>query len=299
MKILVTGANGQVGWELARRGEGHGFEVLALDRTALDITNAFQVANVVCRPDLSLVVNAAAYTGVDRAEEEPALAFAANSEGPANLASACAGAGIPLIHLSTDYVFDGRKQGLYKETDPVCPLGVYGRSKAEGEREVRARLQEHIILRTSWVYGVHGQNFVKTMLRLGQEKRVVRVVADQYGCPTWAADLAEAILALGVQIATGDSVAWGTYHYCGEGVTSWYGLATAIFDLAKNYIPLAVEKVEPISTAEYPTRAGRPANSALDCSLLKRTFGVQPRPWQESLAAAIGQILADSEGKGY
>ena len=167
MKILVTGANGQLGWELSRGGTRKGFDILALDRATLDITDQSAVNREVSGSGASVVVNAAAYTAVDQAESEPELAYAVNRDGPAYLASACAEAGVPLFHISTDYVFDGRKKSPYVETDAVSPLGVYGKSKAEGEVEVRSLLRQHIIVRTSWVYGVHGNNFVKTMLRLG------------------------------------------------------------------------------------------------------------------------------------
>ena len=293
MRILLTGANGQVGWELSNRGAKRGLEILALDRSALDITDQVSVSEEVNRPGVSLVVNAAGYTAVDQAESEPDLAFAVNRDGPADLASACGKAGIPLVHISTDYIFDGQKQGAYLETDPVSPLSVYGKSKAAGEVEVRKHLKEHFILRTGWVYGVHGHNFVKTMLRLGREREVVQVVTDQYGCPTYAADLAETILRIAAQFLEGGQVHWGTYHYCGKGVTSWYGFAEQIFALARENVFLKVRRIEPITTAEYPTLAKRPASSVLDCSLVKRHFDIAPKPWHESLARMLQQVLLD------
>jgi len=292
MKILVTGAHGQVGWELVRRGENRGLAVQATDVDVFDITDARAVEERVCGQGLALVINCAAYTAVDRAESEPELALAVNRDGPACLAAACGKARIPLIHISTDYVFDGRKESPYREPDPVSPLGVYGRSKAEGEREVRSRLREHIILRTSWVYGVHGQNFVKTMLRLGQERQVLRVVDDQRGCPTNAADLADVILAIAGKC---DRNAWGTYHYSGKGATTWHGFAEAIFAEARKYTSLSVERVEPIPSAQYPTPAKRPANSVLDCSLFTSTFGIEPRPWRESLAEVIHGLFSQGQ----
>lgn len=287
MRILVTGANGQVGWELARRGARKGFDILALDHATLDITDSSAVNREVSGSGASVVVNAAAYTAVDQAESESELAFAANRDGPAYLASACAEAGIPLVHISTDFVFDGEKKGPYLETDQDSPLSVYGKSKAAGEVAVRERLREHIILRTSWVYGVHGRNFVKTMLRLGREKDVIQVVADQYGCPTYAADLADAILKIAAQMQDNSEITWGTYHYCGKGVTSWHGLGEATLSLAKKYTSLRVKTIEAIRTAEYPTPAKRPFNSALDCSLVEKTFNIHPKPWRESLAQMI------------
>jgi dTDP-4-dehydrorhamnose reductase len=299
MRILLTGANGQVGWELSSRSGQQGFEVLALGRSDLDITDQVSVRRQVNRSGVSLVVNAAGYTAVDQAESEPELAFAVNRDGPAYLASACEKVGIPLVHISTDYVFDGQKQESYLVSDPVSPMGVYGKSKAAGEGAVREHLPEHVILRTSWIYGIRGDNFVKTMLRLGREREVVHVVADQYGCPTYAADLAEAILRIAAHVLEGRQVHWGTYHYCGQGVTSWHGFAEAIFNLARKYIPLKVKKTEAVTTAAYPTAAKRPANSVLDCSLFRSHFGFAPKPWNESLARMLDQVLSGKkERKG-
>ena len=287
MRVLVTGAKGQVGRELVGRRVQYDFEIIGLDRSALDITDQDSVKREVNRSGVSLVVNGAAYTSVDRAESEPEIAFSVNGDGPTHLASVCAEAGIPLVHISTDYVFDGRKTGPYLETDPVSPLGIYGESKAAGEAGVRTHLQEHIILRTAWVYGMHGGNFVKTMLRLGREREVIQVVADQYGCPTYAADIAETILQIAAQILKGQQVTWGTYHYCGKGVTTWHGFAEAIFAVAKQYTNLTVKKVEPITTADYPTPAKRPANSVLDYSLLTERFNITPGSWTERLASML------------
>ena len=297
MRILLTGANGQVGWELSNRGGQRGFEVLALDRADLDITDPVSVSREVNRPGVSLVVNAAGYTAVDEAESEPELAFAVNRDGPSYLASACGKAGIPLVHISTDYVFDGRKEGAYLVTDPVSPLSVYGKSKAAGEVEVREHLKEHLILRTGWLYGVHGDNFVKTMMRLGREREVIQVVDDQYGCPTYAADLAETILRIATQFLEGGQVHWGTYHYCGKGVTSWHGFAEEIFRLASGYESLKVKRVEPISTSEYPTSAKRPTSSILDCSVLANTFNIHPQPWAESLARMLEVLFSVEKSK--
>jgi len=297
MRILLTGANGQVGRELSNRGGQRGFEVLALDRSDLDITDPVAVGREVNRSGVSLVVNAAGYTAVDEAESEPELAFGVNRDGPAYLASACEKVGIPLVHISTDYVFDGQKQGAYFETDPVSPLSVYGKSKAAGEVEVRECLREHFILRTGWVYGVHGHNFVKTMLRLGREREVIQVVDDQYGCPTYAADLAETILRIAAQLQEGRQIIWGTYHYCGKGVTSWHGFAEEIFRLASEYASLKVKRVEPISTSEYPTPAQRPSSSILDCSVLAKTFNIHPQPWAESLAHMLEVLFSVENSK--
>ena len=291
MKILAIGSNGQLGWELCTRGKNHGFDITPLDIPEFDITDHAVVKKAVKQPDISLVINASAYTAVDKAESEPELAFAINRNGPAYLASSCAEAGIPLIHISTDYVFDGTKEGPYLETDPVSPLGVYGKSKAEGEAKVRDILKEHIIIRTAWLYGIHGNNFVKTMLRLGKEKETLRVVADQYGCPTCAADLAEAILTIAGQIKERHDIHWGTYHYCAEGKTTWHGFAEKIFELARQYDSFSIKKVEPIATAEYPTPAKRPLNSVMDCSMLTKNFGVSPAQWHESLLSMVYEMF--------
>lgn len=299
MKILVTGANGQVGWELSRRGGQKGLDIVALDRAALDITDQTSIRRETERLNVDLVINAAAYTAVDRAESESELAFSINRDGPAYLAFACAEAGVPLFHISTDYVFDGRKQAPYVETDPTSPLGVYGKSKAEGEVEIRSVLRQHMIVRASWVYGVQGRNFVKTMLRLGREEETVRVVADQHGCPTYAADLADAILKIASQFLQGEQITWGTYHYCGKGVTTWHRFAQAIFDLAAKYTSFRVKKVIPISTAEYPTLAKRPTNAVLDCSLIEKTFNISPKPWRQSLSQMIKILFSVEESRNY
>jgi dTDP-4-dehydrorhamnose reductase len=295
MRVLVIGANGQLGWELCRRGGEQGFDIVALDLPEFDITDLSGVKKGLNKAGASLVINAAAYTAVDQAESEPELAFAVNRDGPAYVASSCAEVGIPLIHISTDYVFDGTKKGPYSETDPVSPLGLYGKSKAAGETEVREHLPEHIILRTAWLYGARGNNFVKTMLRLGKDKEVLRVVADQYGCPTYAADLAEAIWSIAAQIDEGFDVMWGTYHYCGRGVTTWHGFAEKIFDLAKQHDTFMVRKVVPVTTAEYPTAAKRPKNSVLNCSLITKHFGISPRSWRTSLSHMINLMLETGE----
>ena len=287
MKLLVIGENGQLGWEVYRKGKKQGIDVLGLDLPEFDVTEPSNVKKAVHQAGVSLVINASAYTAVDTAESEPELAFAVNRDGPSYLAASCAEIGIPLIHISTDYVFDGNKKGLYLETEPVSPLGIYGKSKAAGETEIRNNLKEHIIIRTAWLYGLHGNNFVKTMLGLGKEKEALSVVADQYGCPTYAADLADAILTIATQISEHRDVIWGTYHYCGKGVTTWHGFAQAIFDLANQYDTFQVKKVVPITTSEYPTPAKRPANSGMDCSLITKNFGISLRPWQESLADMV------------
>jgi len=290
MQLLVTGSDGQLGWELCRQGKDRGYDLIPLDLPVFDITDQHAVYSAVSRSNADIVINAAAYTAVDKAESEIDIAFAVNRDGPSYLASACAEVHIPLIHISTDYVFDGSKEGPYLETDLAAPIGVYGKSKAEGEDKVRSNLKEHIIIRTSWLYGVHGNNFVKTMLRLGKEREELRVVDDQHGCPTFAADLAEAVLTVASLIDKGEIISWGTYHYCGDGRTTWFSFASKIFEIAKTYDTFKLKKLIPISTSEYPTPAKRPANSVLDCTLLERNFGISPKPWSESLARMISEL---------
>ncbi|MDQ6997741.1 MAG: dTDP-4-dehydrorhamnose reductase [Mariprofundus sp.] len=289
MKLLITGAKGQLGSELVRLGSNH--ELLAVDHDGLDICNADAVnllMNDFC-PDV--VVNAAAYTAVDRAESDRDAAFAVNRDGPANLAKACERVGIPLIHVSTDYVFDGSKIGSYVEDDPVCPLGVYGASKLAGEQAIQEHCSHHIILRTSWVFSAHGHNFVKTMLRLGSNKSELSVVADQHGCPTAAAELARGIYAL-MDSGLDDSV-WGIYHFCQPDPATWYSFAESIFDAAaRQGHDLKLNRLNAIVTSDYPTLAKRPANSALDCSKFESVFEVMIKPWRESLVEVVNELKA-------
>jgi dTDP-4-dehydrorhamnose reductase len=298
--IAIIGSNGQLGWELVRQGGSLGFNMAALDLAEIDITRPESIAGCLTPGAMQLVVNAAAYTAVDLAETQKQRAFEVNRDGPANLAGFCANAGIPLIHISTDYVFDGSKAGAYRENDPMSPIGIYGQSKAAGETEVRRKCPEHLIVRTAWLYGVHGHNFVKTMLRLRREKKTIRVVDDQTGCPTYAADLARAILLMADHTLGGKKTPWGTYHYCGAGSVTWCGFAKAIFEIAGKYEASAATKVIPITSVEYPTPVKRPANSVLDCSKIEKQFGIQPRPWINSLTDMIDTLYASSgEAQGH
>ena len=288
MRLAIIGAKGQVGWELSRRAPMFGHEVLAWDVAELDITDAAAVDRALTTSGANAVINAAAYTAVDRAEQEPESAFAVNRDGPAHLAAACARLGIPLLHISTDYVFDGTKTGPYTEDDPAAPLGVYGQSKWEGDEAVRRLLPRHLILRVSLVFGVEGHNFVKTILRLAREREELRVVADQRGCPTYAGDIADVLLELAGRIGQIDADnAWGVYHYCGEPPTTWHGFASAIVERARLDEKLKVRTVTPITTADYPTPAARPANSVLDCARLTARFGIHPASWREGLATLL------------
>ena len=291
MKILITGSGGQLGRELINQGQLKGFSVQAPSEDDMDITDLEKIDRCMAFHQPEVVINAAAYTQVDKAESEAALAFAVNTTGSANLARMCAKNKTPLVHISTDYVFDGQKGTSYLETDTISPVGVYGRSKAEGEIEIRSHLKEHIILRTSWLYGIHGHNFAKTMLKLATTKPKIRVVADQYGSPTNAADLAQTILIISDRMQFNNDVDWGTYHYCGQGVISWYNFAEKIVGLARLYADVKTTRIEPIATADYPTRALRPIYSALDCSRIQKHFGIDPKPWQKSLEITIKELL--------
>ena len=296
--IAIVGSNGQLGWELVRQGGNFGLKMLALDLAEIDITRPESIAGCLKAGSVQLVINAAAYTAVDLAETEKKRAFEVNRDGPANLAGFCARAGIPLIHVSTDYVFDGSKAVAYREDDPVAPIGIYGQSKAAGETEVRRISPRHLIVRTAWLYGVHGHNFVKTMLRLRREKKTIKVVDDQTGCPTYAADLARTILLMTDHILGGKKTHWGTYHYCSVGSVTWCGFAKAIFEIAAKYEGAEAPKVIPITSAEYPTPVKRPANSVLDCSKIEKQFDIQPRPWIDSLTDMIDTLyLSSSSGR--
>lgn len=287
MRILIAGANGQLGRELSRLAESTDFTIAGFGKTELDITDAAGVKKTIFETRPDIVVNGAAYTKVDEAESRPNEAFSANRDGPANLAEACSETGIPLIHISTDFVFDGKKRRPYVETDPVSPTSVYGKSKVEGEDEIRSRLAEHIVIRTSWLYSAHGRNFVKTMLEIGKKNDVIRVVDDQWGSPTSATDLAESVLATAGRIGEGVSDPWGTYHYSGAGETTWHGFAEKIFETAANLGIIGKVRVLPIPTSEYPVPAPRPPYSVLDCRAVREKFGIVPKPWEESLEKTL------------
>ena len=291
MKILITGGRGQLGRELLQESQLSEFDVIAPYHHQMDITDFHAVKNFIAHHQPACVINAAAYTQVDKAEVEASLAFAVNKTGCMHLAQICAKNAIPLFQVSTDYVFNGHRNTPYLESDPISPIGVYGRSKAAGESEIRSNLKEHIILRTSWLYGVHGQNFVKTILKLAAQKNPIRVVSDQYGSPTNAGDLAKAILAMADKWRQQSAMPWGTYHYCGQGIVSWYEFAEAIMVLARQYGGIKTHRIEPIATADYPTKARRPAFSALDCHLIKKHFGIAPKPWRQSLPSTIQNLF--------
>lgn len=293
INILVTGANGQVGNEVVQQGQQRGHKITAFKRSDLDITDKQAVHDVVSACAPQVVINAAAYTAVDRAEQEPELAYAVNRDGPYYLAMACQQHNIPLLHLSTDYVFDGKQSEPYREQDAISPLGVYGDSKWQGEQQVRQHSSKHLILRVSWVFSRHGNNFVKTILRLARERELLKIVADQYGCPTYAGDIANVLLTLTEKAAFSPDSAWGTYHYCGLPAVSWYEFAEKIIESANHYETLMVKEVLPITTTEYPTPAQRPANSVLDTGRLQEVFGLNPPDWQQGLIETIKALTAE------
>ena len=287
MRILINGQHSQVSRELQHRLGAVG-ELIVLGRDQLDLTQPEQIRRQVqtVRPDL--IINAAAHTAVDQAESEPQTAFAINAVAPGILAEEARALDIPLIHYSTDYVFDGTKVGAYNEDDAPNPLGVYGRSKLAGEQAIRDVQGKYLILRTSWVYSNHGRNFLLTMQRLLQEKTELRVVADQIGAPTWAGTIADSTLALIERWQAGMAGSWGTFHLTAQGQTSWFGFAQAIGEaLQQQGKPCA--SVLPIPTSDYPTPATRPFNSRLDCSRLQREWGVSQPDWQTALCACLRQ----------
>ena len=283
LKILISGKTGQVAVELQKHLAGLG-ELIVLGRDVLDLSQPDQIRAQVRAHKPDLLIIAAAHTAVDQAENEPELAFAINAIAPGVFAEEAAALGIPLIHYSTDYVFDGRKPAPYTEDDATNPLGVYGKSKLAGELAIAASGAQHLILRTSWVYSTHGKNFLLTMQRLLQERSELRVVADQIGAPTWAGTIAQSTRALIERWQSGDAAAWGTYHLTASGETSWFGFTQAIAGHLTAQ-GKACATLEPIPASAYPTPAARPQNSRLDCSKLAREWGVAQPDWEAALSA--------------
>jgi dTDP-4-dehydrorhamnose reductase len=286
-KILITGSQGQVAYELIQLLQEQNREFLALSRNELDITQPSRVNEMIQQYKPNVVINAAAYTQVDRAEQERELAYAVNYEGPKNLAMACTQAKCALVHISTDYVFDGNETTPYLETHPITPINIYGASKREGEVAVQDQCEQAIILRVSGVFGVHGNNFVKTMLRLAKEREILRVVADQMICPTPAKDIAKTILCML------SNPRWGLYHYCGNKPTHWHALAQLIVQKAlTTQQSLLVKTIEAISSADYPTAAKRPRYSVLNCEKIYATYGIKQPDWEQGLTDVITQLSA-------
>lgn len=301
LRLLISGASGQVGWQLQRTLAPLG-EVIALDRKGLDLADPESAARKVreLRPDV--LVNAAAYTAVDKAESEPELARLINAVSPSRMAEELVRSGGLMVHYSTDYVFDGSKTGPYEEDDPVAPLNVYGQTKFEGEQGIRVSGGDHVILRTSWVYDIRGKNFLRTVLRLGRERPELRMVSDQRGAPTWARAIAEATAVIvahyPLQLPRGDWPLTGTYHLTAAGETTWAAFAEAILEDYESYCcravemgesaaPLLAKRVVPISSAEFPTPARRPSNSLLCNHKLTVAFGLALPDWRQLLRLAM------------
>jgi dTDP-4-dehydrorhamnose reductase len=284
--IWLVGNRGMLGTEVHRRLQVRNMEHVATDLD-VDITDRHAVSNFSDALDLSWIVNCSAYTAVDRAEDEPEQAFRINAEGPRNLSLLARQKGAGFLHLSTDYVFDGLKEGAYLETDTPNPLGVYGCSKLRGELNIIENINSHVILRTAWLYGPNGNNFVRTMLRLFQERDEVRIVSDQWGSPTLAGDLADVIL----QIITREALRYGTFHFTNEGRTNWFEFASLILELARKYHLLNREvRLVPLTTDQYPTKALRPADSYMSKEKIKKAFGISVRPWQEALESFMARM---------
>lgn len=301
MSILLVGSQGQVGQELLQTlpqlVETAG-PLFAVGREELDLADLSAIAAKVTETQPKLIINAAAYTAVDKAESEPELAHRINAQSVEALAKAAADCGAALVHISTDYVFSGQEPSPRSETDATGPLSVYGKTKLAGEEAIRENLPAHVILRTAWVYGVHGKgNFVKTMLRLGKERSQLSIVADQVGSPTWAKDIAEAITELSAGLLSAPNSYAGTYHFTNSGTASWYDFAVAIFEEAKALgMLLAIDTVNPITTAEYPTPAQRPPYSVLSGQKTAEALGHEAPPWRESLKRMLQQYTKTQTG---
>lgn len=289
MRLLIFGGGGQVASELVEHCARHDVDAVAVARGQCDIRDPEALAAALANATPTVVVNTAAYTAVDRAESEPALAFAVNRDGAMNLAVACKAHGVPLIHLSTDYVFDGAKPVPYVEADETSPINVYGSSKRDGEDAVRRGTDQHVILRTAWVYGIHGRNFLKTMLDLARTRPEWNVVHDQVGNPTSTADIAAALVAA-ARAATARQAAWGTYHFTGTGDATWYEFACEIVRV-RGTLTGRTPELHPISTDQYPTAARRPRNSRLRSDLFAEAFGVRAVPWQARVRDAVSTLV--------
>ncbi|NWJ27270.1 dTDP-4-dehydrorhamnose reductase [Rhizobium sp. RM] len=289
MRLAVTGKNGQVVSALLARANID-LQIIALGRPELDLLHPETVLSALHDAKPDVVVSAAAYTAVDKAESEPDVAFVINRDGAKAVAEAAKSLGLPVIHLSTDYVFDGAKDGAYQENDPTGPTSVYGRSKLDGETAITESNANHAILRTAWVYSQYGNNFVKTMLRLAESRDEINVVADQIGCPTCADDIAQAIIVIAKRLVEDPSSDLrGVFHLSGSGETTWADFAKQIFafSMAEGGKPMTVNEIK---TAQYPTPAKRPANSRLDCSKLEKTYGIKLPDWQSSTQAVVTAI---------
>lgn len=294
--LLVFGGAGQVGHAISALLPPDGWRVVCASRGDANITQAEDVRRLVSHVEPDVIVNAAAYTAVDKAESVPKWAARVNGLGAGLVAEAALELGAPIIHLSTDYVFDGRSSRPWCETDAVAPLNVYGATKEAGEQAVRRIHSGHVILRSSWIFGSHGGNFVETMLRHAEEKPLLRVVADQHGCPTFAADLAAAIWRIACQVAMPTRDVFGTFHFAGQGPTTWFDFATAIFNEAARH-GVAVPRLEPVASLDFPTPARRPAYSVLDCDKIAAVHGIKPPSWRDGLSRCVADLLKPRHGQ--
>jgi dTDP-4-dehydrorhamnose reductase len=289
-QILVTGGNGQLGTELKRYAWPEGWAVTAIDIDELDLRNAAAITAMVASQPWAAVISAGAYTAVDKAESDIVTAWAVNAMAPAAFAESCAKADIPIVQVSTDYVFDGARDGAWEVTDPVAPLGVYGASKLGGELAVRTSGARYAIVRTAWVVSAHGNNFIKTMLRVGATNPTLRVVDDQHGSPTSATDLAAALAKITMRLVEDLSAPTGTYHFSNAGAVTWAGFAREIFAQSAVRGGASAE-VQGITTAEYPTPATRPANSLLSHDAIICDYGIHPPAWQTALGNILDELL--------
>jgi len=287
-KLLITGANGQLATALQHHPLAQSFQLIPCSRAELDITDEAAVTRVLDAHQPTIVINTAAYTAVDKAQNEPSQAMLVNAIGAKNLAQYCGAKRIPLIHLSTDYVFDGKQQRPYQEDDQPHPINVYGETKLLGEQAIREHCGEHVILRISGVFSEFGNNFLKTMLRLANEKETLDVVDDQITCPTYTGDIATALFTIARQPV------WGTYHYCSAPPISWFHFAAEIIAKAQSIRTLMVSRVNAISSAHYPTAAKRPAYSVLDCAKIKRDYGLTTPSWQRAVQQIVPVLLEDN-----
>lgn len=293
MKVLITGAGGQLASDLIPLFNRAGFECSLFDSTMLDISDREAVLKAALSFSPEVIINCAAYTLVDKAEEESELVFKVNAQGAANLADAAVAAGALLIHISTDFVFDGQKSTPYTELDETNPLSIYGKSKLKGEEEILKRACDSIIIRTSWLYGAHGKNFVKTIVRLAREREVLKVVNDQFGSPTWTGDLAGVLVKI-AELKKAGGVRGGIYNFSNAGAISWYDFAVVILEDALVLgEELKCERIEPIPGLEYPTPAKRPAYSVLSTKKIVNDFDIEIEPWRVSLKKMLKQLFGD------
>lgn len=283
-KILITGGQGQLARALSTHPHAKKLRITTCSRDECDITNPDSISHVLSSYSPDIIINTAAYTAVDKAESEPDLAALINHQGAQNLANACAKREIPLIHLSTDYVFDGTKSSPYIEDDLPNPINVYGKTKWQGEEAIRKKLLAHVILRVSGIFSEYGNNFFKTILKLAAEKSDLHIVADQITCPTYAMDVADTLLTMACSLNH-----FGTYHYCGKPAVSWHDFAVAIIEKAKQSRTLSVQTIQAITTLEYHAAAKRPAYSVLDCQKIERDFGIHQPEWRTGIVAALAK----------